>query len=187
MTVWAAFNNTVDADGLSDIVLTVISIGGFVVGFVGGVLDFGRWPGILLIGVLGGLSIGVRLVLLRPGLLIDSTYIVNWLVLAAFMALGLAGVLLRQRVGLVSVLPRLPPDAGLTPVANPLQLSGCAAIGSFLVALGADLIIQRQRGMSFALRFLFDRNNSHFLVSPHPTRSRVYKITAALARESARR
>ncbi|KAI0753159.1 hypothetical protein C8Q80DRAFT_1217409 [Daedaleopsis nitida] len=145
LCVWAAFNNTVSADGLSDIVLAVVSMGGFAVGFVGGLLDFGRWPGILLIGVLGGLSIGVRVVLLRPGLLIDI-YIVNWLVLAAFMALGLAGVLLRQRVGI---------------------LSGCAAIGSFLVALAADLVIERQRGMSFALRFLFDRNNSHFLDIVH--------------------
>ena len=44
------------------------------------------------------------------------------------------------------------------------QIICCAAVGSFLVALGVDLILERQAGWSFALRFMFDRNNSHFLV-----------------------
>ncbi|TBU31063.1 hypothetical protein BD311DRAFT_804847 [Dichomitus squalens] len=143
--LWAAFVNTVSSDGLSDIVLTVIPVGGFVVGFVFGMLDFGRWAGILLIGVLGGLSVGIRVVLLRPGLLIH-TYLVNWLVLALFMIMGLSLILSRQHVG----------------------ISGCcAAIGTFLIGLGIDLIIEKQDGMSFALRFLLDRNNSHFLAVVH--------------------
>ena len=93
--------NTVGADGLSDIVLTVIAVGGFVVGFAFGMLNFGRWAGILLIGVLGGLSIGVRVVLLRPGLLIP-TYAVNWVVLALFMIIGVGLILYRQHIGIVS-------------------------------------------------------------------------------------
>lgn len=44
------------------------------------------------------------------------------------------------------------------------QSTCCAAIGTFLIGLGIDLIIETQNGMSFALRFFFDRNNSHFLV-----------------------
>ncbi len=44
-------------------------------------------------------------------------------------------------------------------------MSSCAAVGSFLVALGIDLILNKQSGMSNGLRFLFDRNSSHFLVS----------------------
>ena len=44
------------------------------------------------------------------------------------------------------------------------QIICCAAVGSFLVALGVDLILEKQAGWSFALRFMFDRNNSHFLV-----------------------
>ncbi|RPD57677.1 hypothetical protein L226DRAFT_165779 [Lentinus tigrinus ALCF2SS1-7] len=145
LCVWAAFVNTVSADGLSDIVLTVIGMGGFLVGFICGVLDFGRWAGILLIGFLGGLSVGIRVVLLRPGLLIP-TYIVNWLVLVPFMLIGIFSVLLKQRLGIISC---------------------CAAIGSFLVALGVDLILEKQSGWSFALRFMFDRNNSHFLAIVH--------------------
>ena len=93
--------NTVSADGLSDIVLTIVALGGFLVGFVFGVLDFGRMTGILLIGVLGGFSVGVRVVLLRPGLLL-SPYVVNWAILALFMVIGLAAVLVKQRLGLVS-------------------------------------------------------------------------------------
>ena len=99
--VWAAFVNTVSADGLSDIVLTIVALGGFLIGFVFGVLNFGRMTGILLIGVLGGFSVGVRVVLLRPGLLL-SPYVVNWAILALFMVFGLAAVLVKQRFGLVS-------------------------------------------------------------------------------------
>ena len=89
------------ADGLSDLVLTIIVLGAFVAGAVLGALDFGRWAGILLLGVLGGFSIGARVVLLRPGLLI-GTYVLNWIVLAAFMIVGLAAILFKQRFGLVS-------------------------------------------------------------------------------------
>ena len=95
--------NTVSADGLSDIVLTVISMGGFLVGLALGALDFGKWAGILMIGLLGGFSVGVRIVLLRPGLLIPSPYAINWLILVPFIVAGLAAVLVRQRLGLVSV------------------------------------------------------------------------------------
>ncbi|KAI0692845.1 hypothetical protein C8T65DRAFT_71134 [Cerioporus squamosus] len=145
LCVWAAFVNTVGADGLSDIVLTVIGMGGFLVGFICGLLDFGRTPGILLVGLLGGLSVGVRVVLLRPGLLVPN-YIVNWIVLVPFMLVGIFSVLLKQRLGIMSC---------------------CAAMGSFLVGLGVDLILEKQSGWSFALRFLFDRNNSHFLAIVH--------------------
>ena len=44
------------------------------------------------------------------------------------------------------------------------QSACCAAVGTFLIGLGIDLIAEKQDGMSFALRFFFDRNNSHFLV-----------------------
>ena len=44
------------------------------------------------------------------------------------------------------------------------QSACCAAVGTFLIGLGVDLIAEKQDGMSFALRFFFDRNNSHFLV-----------------------
>ncbi|KAH9935231.1 uncharacterized protein BXZ73DRAFT_45633 [Epithele typhae] len=138
---WAAFVNTVSADGLPDLVLAIIVLGAFGVSFIAGVLPFGRWAGIILVGALGGMSIGFRVVLLRPGLLIP-TYVLNWLVIVAFSILGLAGILVKQRVGVTI---------------------NTAAIGSFLIALGVDLIIQKQDGLSFGLRFLLDRNDSHFL------------------------
>ena len=100
--VWAAFINTVSATGISDLVLTLISLGAFVLGLVLGALNFGRWAGMLLVGFLGGLSVGVRVVLLRPGLLVPN-YVVNWLVLVPFMLVGIFVVLVRQRVGIVSV------------------------------------------------------------------------------------
>lgn len=99
--VWAAFVNTVSSDGLSDIVLTAIAIAAFVIGFLVGVLKFGRWAGVLLLGVLGGFSIGIRVVLLRPGLLVPD-YRLNWLVLAVFFVIGLFLVLLWQHFGIVS-------------------------------------------------------------------------------------
>ncbi|KAI0767129.1 hypothetical protein C8Q74DRAFT_1317942 [Fomes fomentarius] len=145
LCVWAAFVNTVNSDGIPDIALTVIPLGGFAIGAALGALNFGRWAGILLIGILGGFSVGVRVVLLRPGLLV-SNYVVNWLVMVPFAILGLAAVLVKQRFGLVTC---------------------CAAMGTFLVGLGVDLVLEKQSGMSFALRFLFDRNNSHFLDIVH--------------------
>ncbi|KAI0663955.1 hypothetical protein C8Q70DRAFT_930054 [Cubamyces menziesii] len=143
--VWAAFINTMSAAGIPDLLLTVMSVGAFGFGFLIGVFNIGRMAGILLLGVLGGFSIGLRIILLRPGLLIP-TYVANWFVLVAFMIIGLGVILYRQRFGLVS---------------------SCAAVGSFLVALGIDLILQKQKGMSAGLRFLFDRNSSHFLAVVH--------------------
>ncbi|KAI1791155.1 hypothetical protein LXA43DRAFT_1061562 [Ganoderma leucocontextum] len=139
--VWTAFVNTVSSDGLSDILLTVIALGGFAVGFVVGMLKFGRWAGVLLLGILGGFSVGLRIVLLRPGLLVPD-YRLNWLVLTVFFVMGVVLVLVWQHFGISA---------------------SCAAIGTFLIGLGIDLIMEKQNGMSFALRFFFDRNNSHFL------------------------
>lgn len=92
--------NTVNSDGIPDIALTVIPLGGFAIGTALGALNFARWAGILLIGILGGFSVGVRVVLLKPGLLV-SNYVVNWLVMVPFAILGLAAVLVKQRFGLV--------------------------------------------------------------------------------------
>ncbi len=99
--MWVAFVNTVSADGLSDILLTVIAIAGFAIGFLVGMLKFGRWAGVLLLGVLGGFSVGLRVVLLRPDLLIPN-YRLNWLVLTMFLVAGLSLVLLWQHFGIVS-------------------------------------------------------------------------------------
>ncbi|KAH9855922.1 hypothetical protein C2E23DRAFT_556545 [Lenzites betulinus] len=143
--IWAAFVNSLPADGLPDLVLTLITLGAFAIGFVIGVLNLGRTAGIWLLGILSGFSIGIRIVLLRPGLLIP-TYVANWIILAVLMVAGLAVTVFRQRLGLVS---------------------SCASVGTFLVALGADLVINKQSGMSSGLRFLFDRNSAHYLAIVH--------------------
>ncbi|KAI0827994.1 hypothetical protein BC628DRAFT_1317116 [Trametes gibbosa] len=143
--IWAAFINTVSADGLPDLVLTLITLGAFVIGFFIGVLNLGRMAGIWLLGVMSGLSIGIRIVLLRPGLLIP-VYAANWIIIALLMIVGLAVTVFRQRLGLVS---------------------SCTSVGTFLVALGVDLVINKQSGMSTGLRFLFDRNSSHYLAIVH--------------------
>ncbi|KAG6834001.1 hypothetical protein H0H93_012660, partial [Arthromyces matolae] len=93
---WAALINTLNSTGLPDAVLTAIVLSFFVVGFVFGLFDIGHGAGITLIGILGGLSFGVRVVLLRPGLLVNGTekgeYGINWVVVALFGVLGGAGI-----------------------------------------------------------------------------------------------
>ncbi|OJT10578.1 hypothetical protein TRAPUB_12914 [Trametes pubescens] len=145
LCIWAAFVNTVNAQGLSDLVLTIIVLAAFGIGFFVGLLNLGRVAGIWMLGILSGMSIGIRIVLLRDGLLIPK-YAANWFIVGILMIIGLGVTVFRQRFGLVS---------------------SCAAVGSFLVALGIDLILNKQSGMSTGLRFLFDRNSSHFLAIVH--------------------
>ena len=99
--MWTAFINTISADSLPDLVLTIIVLVAFAIGFFLGMVGFGRMAGVILLGVLSGFSIGLRIVLLRPGLLIPR-YVANWLLLVVFMIIGLALIFFRQRMGLVS-------------------------------------------------------------------------------------
>ncbi|KAI0079847.1 hypothetical protein K474DRAFT_1591300 [Panus rudis PR-1116 ss-1] len=139
--VWAAFINTISASGLSDLVLTCIVMGAFVLGFAVGVFEIGRLAGISFLGILGGFSIAVRIVLFRDGLLAPP-FFANWLICTAFGIAGFVLVVLRQRAAIVI---------------------SSASVGTFLTALGIDLILNRQKGMSTGLRFLFDRNNHHLI------------------------
>ncbi|KAH8103265.1 hypothetical protein BXZ70DRAFT_713552 [Cristinia sonorae] len=159
LLVWTAFANTLNATGISDVLLTGIAMGAFVLGFIMGALSIGRLAGITLLGITGGLSIGVRIVLLRPGLLIP-TYGYNWIIVTIPGVVGFLLVILRQRMAITS---------------------GSASVGTFLVGLAIDLSINKQKGMSQGLRFLFDRNRSHlvdlFSTGYHPTAS-TYVILA---------
>ncbi|KAH7925294.1 hypothetical protein BV22DRAFT_1011538 [Leucogyrophana mollusca] len=139
---WAVFVNMLDSIGISDLALTIFVLALSILGFCVGLLQLGRLAGILLLGILGGLSLAIRIVLLRKGLLVagDAVFFVNWLLIGAF---GLASGLLvvwRQRAGI---------------------LLGCSSAGTFLCALGIDLVVNKQSGMSRGLRFLFDRNAYH--------------------------
>ncbi|OBZ69550.1 hypothetical protein A0H81_10284 [Grifola frondosa] len=139
--VWAAFVNTDSADNVADLVLTIISVGAFGIGFLLGVFEIGRLAGILLLGILGGMAFMTRIVLLRPGLLIPVFY-GNWLMITLFGLIGAALVIFAQRASLVI---------------------SCASVGTFLTGLGIDLIVNKQSGMSYGLRYLFDRNSHHYL------------------------
>ena len=57
-----------------------------------------------------------------------------------------------------------------------------AACGTFLVGLGIDLLLEKQSGISFGLRFLLDRNNSHFLVRVFPVRSHTAYLPCVACR-----
>ena len=90
-----------NADGISDLLLTVMVMGAFTIGFSLGVFQMARTAALFALGVLGGFSIGVRIVLFRSGLLIPS-YVMNWIVILVFGLLGFFLVVARQRVGIVS-------------------------------------------------------------------------------------
>ncbi|KAL1744849.1 hypothetical protein HDZ31DRAFT_73994 [Schizophyllum fasciatum] len=139
---WAAFINTLNDEGLPDLVLTAIVGGFFLLGFILGLFNFARGAGIALIGLAGGLAFGVRVAVIREGLLfpIDTLYALNWVVTAIFGAAGGLLVIWRQRAGLVL---------------------GCASIGAFLTGLGVDLILNKQAGIGRGLILLFDRNSAH--------------------------
>jgi len=139
---WAALNNTVNAPGLSDMLITLISIGFFGLGFAIGVFEFARLGAIVLLSLSGGVAFGARVILIKHGLLFsdDDLYAVNLAIIAVFGVAAGSSLIWAQRIGI---------------------LFACASIGSFLIALGIDLILNKQDGLSRGLRFLFDRNDSH--------------------------
>ncbi|KAI9568794.1 hypothetical protein HD554DRAFT_671834 [Boletus coccyginus] len=141
---WAVIVNTLDNVGVSDLALTVCILVLFVMGFALGFLEMVCTAAMLVLGILGGLAIGVRIVLLRSGLLISDpdAFFVDWLIIGMCGIAGSILVVWKQRYGI---------------------LNGCASTGSFLCGLGSDLVINQQSGMSRGLRFLFDRNRYHAL------------------------
>jgi len=136
---WAAFINTVSSQGLSDIALDGIVFGFFVMGFVIGLFPFGRIAGITCIGAVGGFTIGMRIVLFKHGLLIP-VFFVNWIIVAGCGVCGLLLILLSQRIAIMLC---------------------TSSVGTFFIALGVDLAVNQQNGMSRGLRFLFDQNAAH--------------------------
>lgn len=100
VVVWVAIVNVMSAEGLSDLVLTLITLGFFVLGSLGGLLKFGRLAGLTALSILGGMSVGMRLVLMREGLLLRPTGL-NWIVVVVCAVAGFAVTLLRQRIGIV--------------------------------------------------------------------------------------
>jgi len=102
---WSVFVNTLDNVGISDITLTAFVLSLFGLGFLFGLLEVGRIAGILQLGIQGGLAIGIRIVLLRSGLLVSdpTAFFVNWLIVASCGFACAILVVWKQRIGLVRV------------------------------------------------------------------------------------
>lgn len=94
--------NALNANGISDLLLMILSMGAFVCGFALGLFNFGRIAGIAVLGALGGISIGVRVVLFRPGLLVPKPFWANWLIIGGLGAITFVLAILRQRAAIVS-------------------------------------------------------------------------------------
>ncbi|KAF9052244.1 hypothetical protein BDZ89DRAFT_939550 [Hymenopellis radicata] len=137
---WAAIISSVDNVGLSDIILTAIVFGLMLSGFCLGVFEFARVAATLLIVLNGGLAFGVRVVLIKEGLLFANSFGANWAIVAIF------GIL---------------PGLVMFRIHRAVLVFGCASIGTFLMFLAIDLVLNKQEGLSRGLRFLFDRNDSH--------------------------
>ena len=100
-TVWASFANSIGPGGISDIVITIISIVSFALGFFIGLFELGYAVGIATIALLGGFSIGVRIVLFRSDLLFHA-YFGNWLVITGCGLVCFLLLLIKQRAAIVS-------------------------------------------------------------------------------------
>ncbi|KAF5357418.1 hypothetical protein D9758_005934 [Tetrapyrgos nigripes] len=139
---WAAIINSVNEVGVSDFVLILVILAFSFLGFIMGIFEFARVGATGILGVVGGLAFGMRVVLLKDGLLFSakSLYFLNWIIAGFFGAAGGLTIIWWQRLGL---------------------LFACASSGTFLTVLGVDLILYEQSGLSRGLRFLFDRNSSH--------------------------
>jgi len=83
---WAAINNAVNDQGISDILIVVIVLAFFSLGFILGMFEFARQAGMLVLAITGGLGFGLRVVVLRSNLLVPI-YWVNWLIVGLFGAL----------------------------------------------------------------------------------------------------
>lgn len=106
LEVWASFVNTLNSTDLasstrtSDLILTLLVMGAFLLGFGVGVLQLAVHVGIACTGAAAGLATGSIIVIIKPGLLIP-VYTVNWVIIALLMAAGLLGIVFQQRMTMV--------------------------------------------------------------------------------------
>lgn len=99
--MWACIVNTVDDTGISDGIVFAITLGFFALGFVLGLFMPEYGIGATALGMCGGLSIGMRLSLMREGLLIPL-YTVNWIIICISGVAGVFLIIWRERMGVVS-------------------------------------------------------------------------------------
>lgn len=100
LLAWVAIVNVVNAAGLSDLILTLISLSFFVIGSLGGLFRTCRLAGLTALSIIGGMSVGMRIVLMREGLLLRSAAL-NWVIIVVCAVAGFVVTLFRQRIGIV--------------------------------------------------------------------------------------
>ncbi|KAF8706723.1 hypothetical protein RHS03_04738, partial [Rhizoctonia solani] len=140
--MWTALVNTISENGLaysqsmSDMLILLITGAAFLVGMVGGAFRLLVLPAMAAMCALGGSSIAVRAVILRPGLLVPPGQ--------------------NQQLAFVNII-----IVSVGALFGGLSIFSTSCIGSFLIALSTDLLLNGQDGMSRGLRFLFDMNVNH--------------------------
>lgn len=98
-----AIVNATNSKSLSDLVLTLITLSSFVLGSLCGLFKFCNLAGLTALSILGGMSVGIRLVLIREELLLRPTGL-NWVIIVVCAAAGFAITLFRQKLGIVRVI-----------------------------------------------------------------------------------
>ena len=94
-----------NAAGMSDLVLTLIALSFLVLGSFGGLFESSGLAGLTALSILGGMSVGVRIVLFREGLLLH-TISLNWIIIIVLAVVGFVVTLFRRQIGIVRVIPR---------------------------------------------------------------------------------
>ncbi|KAK0220287.1 hypothetical protein IW262DRAFT_1014009 [Armillaria fumosa] len=87
---WAAIINTINNDSVSDTVLTSTILGFIFLGCCLGAFEFAHLGGIIaqVIVLNGGLAFGIRIMLLKEGLLGRSSLHTNWAIVIVFPILS---------------------------------------------------------------------------------------------------
>ena len=160
--MWAAFINTEPAKDLPELVIALIPILLFFPGFAFGLYEYGRLAGVILICVASGFSWGVRICLFAPNLAVKEIW-GDWLIGAAFALVNVCLIPHWERIAVVGSLPMYARAAWWCLISS-LQAIASASVGTFFIALGIDLFATKQSGMSFGLRYAFDRNKYHYYV-----------------------
>ncbi|CAE6418618.1 unnamed protein product [Rhizoctonia solani] len=151
LAMWVALVNAISESGLassqsmSDMLILLLTGAAFFGGLIGGAIRLVVLPAMAATCALGGSSIAVRAVILRPGLLVPPGQnrrlaFVNILIVVVGALSGALSVIFKRRESMIF---------------------STSCIGSFLFALAADLLANGQDGMSRGLRFLFDMNDNH--------------------------
>lgn len=99
---WVTIVNVINAAGLSDLILTLVTLSFFVLGSLGGLFKLCRLAGLTALSILGGMSVGMRIALMREGLLLRPTSL-NWIIIVVCAVAEFVVTLLRQRIGIVRV------------------------------------------------------------------------------------